>query len=207
MATANPTTGAAATAPAKAQTVEVSPVSRREFLYYIWGASIALLLGEAGAAIVWFALPRFREGEFGGVIPVALDDLPSAGDAPISIPSGRFHVAHTAEGGFVVLYGVCTHLGCLPKWEPVNTRFACPCHGSQFQDDGRYITGSAPRGLDRFPGTIMLADGSTRTNAEDGWPIDISDIALEDIVRVDVNTGARVTGPAHGADAQFSGSA
>ena len=37
--------------------------------------------------------------------------------------------------------------------------------------------------------------------------IDISDIALEDIVRVDVNTGARVTGPAHGADAQFSGSA
>lgn len=205
MATANPTTGAAATAPAKAQTVEVSPVSRREFLYYIWGASIALLLGEAGAAIVWFALPRFREGEFGGVIPVALDDLPNAGDAPVSIPSGRFHVSHTPEGGFVVLYGVCTHLGCLPKWEPVNTRFACPCHGSQFQIDGRYITGPAPRGLDRFPVTITLADGSTRTNAGDGWPIDISDISVEDIVRVDVNTGARVTGPAHGADAQFSG--
>jgi cytochrome b6-f complex iron-sulfur subunit len=176
-------------------------------LYYIWGASIALLLGEAGAAIVWFALPRFREGEFGGVIPVALDDLPSAGDAPVSIPSGRFHVSHTGDGGLVVLYGVCTHLGCLPKWEPVNTRFACPCHGSQFQIDGRYITGPAPRGLDRFPVTITLADGSTRTNAGDGWPIDISDIALEDIVRVDVNTGARVTGPAHGADAQFSGSA
>jgi cytochrome b6-f complex iron-sulfur subunit len=207
MATANPTTGAATTAPAKAQTVEVSPVSRREFLYYIWGASIALLLGEASAAVIWFALPRFREGEFGGVIPVSLDDLPTAGDAPVSIPSGRFHVAHTAEGGFVVLYGVCTHLGCLPKWEPVNTRFACPCHGSQYQLDGRYITGPAPRGLDRFPVTITLADGSTRTNAVDGWPINISDIALEDIVRVDVNTGARVTGPAHGADAQFSGSA
>jgi cytochrome b6-f complex iron-sulfur subunit len=207
MATANPTTGAAATAPAKAQTVEVSPVSRREFLYYIWGASIALLLGEATAAIIWFALPRFREGEFGGVIPVALEDLPNAGDAPVSQPAGRFHVSHTPEGGFVVLYGVCTHLGCLPKWEPVNTRFACPCHGSQYQLDGRYITGPAPRGLDRFPVTITLADGSTRTNAEDGWPIDISDIALEDIVRVDVNTGVRVTGPAHGANAQFSGSA
>jgi cytochrome b6-f complex iron-sulfur subunit len=89
----------------------------------------------------------------------------------------------------------------------VNTRFACPCHGSQYQLDGRYITGPAPRGLDRFPVTITLADGSTRTNAEDGWPINISDIALEDIVRVDVNTGARVTGPSHGADPQFSGSA
>lgn len=204
MATATPRTGAAAAAPARAQTVEVSPVSRREFLYYIWGASIALLLGEATAAIIWFALPRFREGEFGGVIPVALEDLPEVGDGPVSQPAGRFHVSHTPEGGLVVLYAVCTHLGCLPKWEPVNDRFACPCHGSQYQIDGRYITGPAPRGLDRFPLIITLADGSTRTNAIDGMPIDIRDIALEDIVRVDVNTGARITGPAHGADFRYA---
>jgi cytochrome b6-f complex iron-sulfur subunit len=173
-------------------------------LYYIWGASIALLLGEASAAIIWFALPRFREGEFGGVIPVALEDLPNAGDGPVSLPAGRFHVSHTPEGGLVVLYGVCTHLGCLPKWEPVNTRFACPCHGSQYQIDGRWITGPAPRGLDRFPLTITLSDGSTRTNRADGWPIDITDIPLESIVRVDVDTGSRVTGPAHGSDFNFS---
>lgn len=206
MATANPTT-AASTAPARSQAVEVSAVSRREFLYYIWGASIALLLGEAGAAIIWFALPRFREGEFGGIIPVALEDLPEAGEGPVSQPSGRFHVSHTVDGGFVVLYGVCTHLGCLPKWEPVNERFACPCHGSQYELDGRYITGPAPRGLDRFPVTLTLADGTIRTNAGDGWPIDISDISVQDIVRVDVNTGARITGPGHGADPRFAGTA
>lgn len=207
MATANPTQGAASAASAKAPAVEVSAVSRREFLYYIWGASIALLLGEVGAALIWFGLPRFREGEFGGVIPVALEDLPEAGDAPLSIPAGRFHVSHTPEGGLVALYGVCTHLGCLPKWEPVAVRFACPCHGSQYEVDGRWITGPAPRGLDRFPLTITLADGSSRTNGADGWPIDITDITLDEIVSVAVNTGARVTGPQHGAAFSFSGSA
>lgn len=204
MATANPTTGAAAAAAAKGQSVEVSPVSRREFLYYIWGASIALLLGEVGAAIIWFALPRFREGEFGGTIAVPLEDIPAAGAAPVNNPTGRFHVSHTADGGFVVLYGVCTHLGCLPKWEPVNTRFACPCHGSQYMLDGRWITGPAPRGLDRFPVSILLADGTTRANGGDGMPIDISDITIDDIVSISVNTGSRVMGPAHGAPEAFS---
>ena len=139
--------------------VEVSPVSRREFLYYIWGASIALLLGEAGAAIVWFALPRFREGEFGGVIPVALDDLPNAGDAPVSIPSGRFHISHTTEGGFVILYAL---------------------HAPRFSEVGPVTPGSPARAMFRssslmaarlprspclavFPVHDYTADGSTRT--------------------------------------------
>ncbi|MCU0474945.1 MAG: Rieske 2Fe-2S domain-containing protein [Anaerolineae bacterium] len=198
MATANPTqarSGAVAQAPA----VEVSPVSRREFLYYIWGASIALMLGQVGVVIVWFALPRFREGEFGGVFTFPVSDLPAPGDAPVNVPAGRFHVSASPEGGLVALYGVCTHLGCLPKWEAVNVRFACPCHGSQFLVDGRYITGPAPRGLDRFPLTVVLADGSSRTNGTDGFPIDISDISADDIVEIRVDTGGRVNGPAHGA--------
>lgn len=208
MATATPAQSGASTAPAKAQAVEVSAVSRREFLYYIWGASIVLLLGEAAAAIIWFALPRFREGEFGGTFRYTPQDVvPAAGDAPVTIPAGRFHISHTADGGLVALYQVCTHLGCLPKWEPVNNRFACPCHGSQYFLDGRWITGPAPRGLDRFPLTIVLNNGETRSNGADGWPIDISDITLDDISQIIVDTGVRVTGPAHGASAQFTGSA
>jgi cytochrome b6-f complex iron-sulfur subunit len=45
---------------------------------------------------------------------------------------------------------VCTHLGCLYKWEPANFRFECPCHGSKFSHDGFYIEGPAPRSLDYF---------------------------------------------------------
>lgn len=198
MASANPTQARTASV-AQAPAVEVSPVSRREFLYYIWGASIALLLGQVGAAVIWFALPRFREGEFGGTFTFPVGDLPTAGDAPVSVPAGRFHVSTTPEGGLVALYGVCTHLGCLPKWEAVNFRFACPCHGSQYQVDGRYIVGPAPRGLDRFPLSITLADGSIRTNGADGFPIDVSDITADQIVEVRVDTGRRVMGPNPGA--------
>ncbi len=206
MATANPTQ-ARAGAVAQAPAVEVSPVSRREFLYYIWGASIALALGQVGASVIWFALPRFKEGEFGGAFPFPVADLPAIGDPPLSVPDGRFHMSMVSENGrtaLVALYGVCTHLGCLPKWEPVNVRFACPCHGSQYQIDGRYIVGPAPRGLDRFPLILTLADGSVRTNASDGLPIDISDITVDQITSVVVNTGKKVTGPAHGADAALS---
>jgi len=206
MATANPTQARAGAA-AQASAVEVSPVSRREFLYYIWGASIALLLGEVGAGIIWFALPRFKEGEFGGTFPFSVSDLPALGDPPVSVPEGRYHVSVVSENGrkaLVALYGVCTHLGCLPKWEPVNVRFACPCHGSQYQIDGRYITGPAPRGLDRFPLTITMADGRVLTNGVDGLPIDISDIILDQISSITINTGKKVTGPAHGAEPALS---
>ncbi|MCA9886693.1 MAG: hypothetical protein KC708_27170, partial [Anaerolineae bacterium] len=52
---------------ANESTVRMDAPTRREFMYYIWGASIALLLGQAGAGLLWFVFPRFREGEFGGI--------------------------------------------------------------------------------------------------------------------------------------------
>jgi len=134
--------------------VQVAPPSRREFLYYIWGASMALLLGEVTAGLIWFAFPRFREGEFGGVFPYNPEGLPRQGDAPEWVAGGRFHVSNT-ENGLLALYGVCTHLGCLPKWVPTNSRFECPCHGSKFTGNGSYIEGPAPRAWDGFAVTII----------------------------------------------------
>lgn len=202
MATATPTQASTTASPRSAQPkaaeAPVAGVSRREFLYYIWGASMLMLLGGVGATVVWFALPRFKEGEFGGVIPFDPTELPSPGDAPVTQPAGRFHMSNVRGSGLVALYQVCTHLGCLPKWESSQDRFACPCHGSQYELDGRWITGPAPRGLDRFPLTIILNDGTPRTNGDTGRPIPIDDISLSDIVEVNIDTGVRVTGPPHG---------
>jgi cytochrome b6-f complex iron-sulfur subunit len=198
MATASAAKGTKASGKAAAkaaQQVEVSPPNRREFLYYIWGASIVLLLGETSAGLIWFIFPRFKEGEFGGVFTVNPGEVPAAGSPPASIPAGRFHVSHTAEDGLVILYGVCTHLGCLPKWSHTNSRFECPCHGSKFEQDGSYIEGPAPRGLDKFNTTVTFADGSVESTADyDGQPIPLQG---RTIVSINVDTGARLDGDAN----------
>ncbi len=176
--------------------VQVSAPSRREFLYYIWGASMVLLLGTGTAGLIWFALPRFKEGEFGGIFKFDPADLPETATAPLQVPSGRFWISHT-ENGLLALYGVCTHLGCLPKWEPGNFRFACPCHGSQYELNGEWITGPAPRGLDRFPMTLTFGDGTIITTPEDGTELVLGEYTLDDLVDVAVDTGSKIRGPSY----------
>ena len=176
-----------------APSIQVAAPSRREFLYYIWAASTLLALGETGAALIWFAFPRFKEGEFGGVIPFDPAELPAVDGAPTSVPSGRFHVTLTSEG-LRALYGVCTHLGCLPKWVPTNNRFECPCHGSKFHLSGDWIEGPAPRHLDRFVATVTYTDGSVHRTPTDGGPIQVDP---ERVASIDVDTGARIIGDLH----------
>lgn len=169
--------------------VEVAAPSRREFLYYIWGASLALLLGQATAGLLWFSLPRFKEGTFGGIFNYAPDKVPTKDQPPLNVPEGRFWVSNVPDEGLVVLYGVCTHLGCLPKWVANNNRFECPCHGSKYQKDGHYIEGPAPRSLDRFPTTLTFTDGTQAVMNENGDPIPLND---RTIASVRIDTGKRI---------------
>lgn len=167
----------------------VAPPSRREFLYYIWGASTILLTGQAAAGIIWFSYPRFKEGTFGGVFTFNPESVPPAGGTPESVPAGRFHVSHLEDDSLIVLYAVCTHLGCLPAWIGSNDRFECPCHGSKFERDGKYIEGPAPRSLDRFRTTITFEDGTVEVTNETGDPIPL---AGRRIVSIDIDTGDRI---------------
>lgn len=167
------------------------PVGRREFLLYIWGASMALALAGSGGAVLWYAYPRFREGEFGGEFPVAPSLLPPVGAAPEDHAEGRFWLINTDEG-VLAIYKVCTHLGCLYKWVPSNDRFECPCHGSKFTREGVKIDGPAPRNLDRFVMRAVDAEGNMLAEAEDGSPLVVPDGAA--FVRI--LTGERTKGEA-----------
>jgi cytochrome b6-f complex iron-sulfur subunit len=42
---------------------------------------------------------------------------------------------------------VCTHLGCTVAWQAERNQFVCPCHGSQFDAQGRVVQGPAKRAL------------------------------------------------------------
>jgi cytochrome b6-f complex iron-sulfur subunit len=143
-------------------------VSRREFLNYVWAGSLAIFMAASGGAMLAFAMPRFKEGEFGGTFTVGTvaEKLPAPDSPPVNYPDLKFWLVNigpteAAKGGgiegLVALYKVCVHLGCLYAWVDSTIRFECPCHGSKYQGDGTYIEGPAPRDLDRF--RVVITDG------------------------------------------------
>jgi cytochrome b6-f complex iron-sulfur subunit len=167
------------------------PVNRREFLNYAWGASILLFMAEMGVVTYLFALPRFREGEFGGTFTLDASAVPPAGTPPADNPEGKFWLSSNEEG-VKALYKVCTHLGCLYKWVDRNDRFECPCHGSKFQADGTWIEGPAPRDLDQFAMTALDADGNELVTTENLSPLPLPD----DTASIRVDTGEKIQGEA-----------
>ncbi len=54
------------------------------------------------------------------------------------------------EGKLVAFSNICTHLGCIPNWQPTDLKFKCPCHGSGFYMNGINFEGPAPRPLERY---------------------------------------------------------
>jgi ubiquinol-cytochrome c reductase iron-sulfur subunit len=53
------------------------------------------------------------------------------------------------DGKWLVMMGVCTHLGCVPLGNGAGEfgGWFCPCHGSQYDTAGRIRKGPAPRNL------------------------------------------------------------
>ena len=54
------------------------------------------------------------------------------------------------NGEWLVMIGVCTHLGCVPLGDGAGDfgGWFCPCHGSHYDTAGRIRKGPAPRNLD-----------------------------------------------------------
>ncbi len=61
-----------------------------------------------------------------------------------------------SASGFAAFSLTCTHLGCTLLQEAEG--FACPCHGSQFDDEGRVLRGPAIRDLERYQVMVDESD-------------------------------------------------
>jgi cytochrome b6-f complex iron-sulfur subunit len=182
-------------------------MTRREFLYYVWGASMALFMAQTGGALVWFALPRF----FGGKIALDISAIPGVDTGPKDFPEGRFWLVnlgpksvsderqpadYPVKEGVLAIYKVCVHLGCLYKWVPTNDRFECPCHGSKYLANGVRVDGPARRNLDAFVIEALDANGNslaktTAGNADDaGAPL----VLPAGTATLVVDTGKKIQG-------------
>nr|WP_273545049.1 ubiquinol-cytochrome c reductase iron-sulfur subunit [Heliomarina baculiformis] len=80
----------------------------------------------------------------------ALPD-PNAENANISgeAPATDENRALDETGEWLVMMGVCTHLGCVPLGDGAGDfgGWFCPCHGSHYDTAGRIRKGPAPRNL------------------------------------------------------------
>jgi ubiquinol-cytochrome c reductase iron-sulfur subunit len=62
---------------------------------------------------------------------------------------------------YLVVLGVCTHLGCVPLGQKVGEvrgeydGWFCPCHGSHYDSSGRIRKGPAPTNLEVPPYTFL----------------------------------------------------
>ena len=67
-----------------------------------------------------------------------------------SLPDPQSDQARVKAGHdqWLVVIGICTHLGCIPIAHEGNyDGFFCPCHGSQYDSSGRIRQGPAPANL------------------------------------------------------------
>ena len=77
-----------------------------------------------------------------------------------SLPDPQTDQARVKEGHeqWLVLIGICTHLGCIPLAHQGDyDGFFCPCHGSQYDTSGRIRQGPAPLNL-ALPPYEFLSD-------------------------------------------------
>ena len=141
--------------------------TRRVFLgraLQVTGLGVVAAFGGATIGYLW---PDLRGG-FGALVDVGpVGEMAAAVSEArtVAVPAAKsylvaFDPADDPEGlyteltggtGLMALSHRCAHLGCRVPWCEQSSRFECPCHKSRYNRWGEYVSGPAPRGLDRHP--------------------------------------------------------
>lgn len=111
------------------------------------GVNLAPVQVGQRITVVWRGKPVFIDHR-----PDA--DIKAAEDVDLSkLPDPEPDSARVQKPEWLVLVGVCTHLGCIPLGQKTGeTRgpfggWFCPCHGSAYDTSGRIRQGPAPKNL------------------------------------------------------------
>jgi cytochrome b6-f complex iron-sulfur subunit len=118
--------------------------SRRRFCQVTGLVACGVAAGGAAALTTDFLAPRVL---FEPPTRFALGPPDGVGVGEVITQEAfQAYVIRRADG-FRALSSVCTHLGCITRYQPGEEVIACPCHGSRFDLDGEVLAGPAPRAL------------------------------------------------------------
>ena len=119
-----------------------------------------IALGSA-VTVVWRGKPVFVRHR-------TAEEVKEARQTPLSeLPDPQPDQARVKKDEWLVLLGVCTHLGCVPLGQkPSDARgnyggWFCPCHGSHYDTSGRIRQGPAPLNL-AVPDYVFTSDTQIR---------------------------------------------
>jgi ubiquinol-cytochrome c reductase iron-sulfur subunit len=138
----------ASTQAAASLEVDLSPIKEGQAITVLW----------RGKPV--FVRNRTKE-EITKAVDVKLSELvdPSArnDDLPEKAPATDPNRTKKGHENWIILVGICTHLGCIPKGQSIGDArgdfggWFCPCHGSHYDTAGRIRKGPAPRNLEVPP--------------------------------------------------------
>ncbi|HEY9906636.1 MAG TPA: cytochrome b6-f complex iron-sulfur subunit [Thermosynechococcaceae cyanobacterium] len=140
---------------------DVPDLGRRQFMNLLLvGAGGATVLGMLYPVVKYFIPPASGGGGGGVTAKDALGNDILVGDFVASHNAGDHVLAQGLKGDptYIVvkedksladfgINAVCTHLGCVVPWNASENKFMCPCHGSQYNADGKVVRGPAPLSL------------------------------------------------------------
>ncbi len=73
----------------------------------------------------------------------SVDHIPPGGGATVRVHGRMLAVSRDEDGRLTTRSAVCSHLGCIVRWNAAEHSWDCPCHGSRFSRTGDVITGPA----------------------------------------------------------------
>ncbi len=126
-------------------------LTRRRFLTISFAGAATMGLAALGAPLVRYAYPVVGEEVFEKVKVATVGQLKPLDEGVKfdyqEIPS---QLLMMEDGSYVAVSRVCTHLGCIVKWETRNSIYHCPCHAGKFTPQGDVISGPPPRPLTKL---------------------------------------------------------
>jgi glycine/D-amino acid oxidase-like deaminating enzyme/nitrite reductase/ring-hydroxylating ferredoxin subunit len=75
------------------------------------------------------------------------EEIPLGEGAVLRDGASKQAVYKADDGRLHAMTAVCTHLGCIVKWNSAEKSWDCPCHGSRFDAFGKVINGPATKEL------------------------------------------------------------
>ena len=117
-------------------------ITRRSFLSLSAIGSLLAALAVAAAGALRLPNPTVLPGPVRRYKIGPPERFTIGSETPIS--EGNFIVFRDVRGLYAIST-TCTHLGCTVGITAQG--FACPCHGSRFDANGRVVGGPAPRAL------------------------------------------------------------